>query len=82
VGREFARQLTGADLPESMIHIEDQPSNTWQNVELSLPYLREALSVGQRLAVVSGISCARCPASTRYWIRGRRPRSRNKIKIL
>jgi hypothetical protein len=52
-GREFARQLTEAGVPDSAIRIEDQSSNTWQNVELSLPYLREALSMGLRLAVVS-----------------------------
>ena len=36
-----------------MIRIEDQSRDTWQNVELSLPYLREALSMGLQLAVVS-----------------------------
>jgi DUF218 domain len=52
-GRQFARQLTEAGVPYSVIRIEDQSSNTWQNVELSLPYLREAVSMGLRLAVVS-----------------------------
>jgi uncharacterized SAM-binding protein YcdF (DUF218 family) len=52
-GREFARQLAEAGVPDSVIRVEDQSSNTWQNVELSLPYLREALSMGLRLAVVS-----------------------------
>jgi uncharacterized SAM-binding protein YcdF (DUF218 family) len=52
-GREFARELAEAGVPDSVIRIEDQSSNTWQNVELSLPYLREALSIGLRLAVVS-----------------------------
>jgi DUF218 domain len=52
-GREFARQLTEAGVPDSVIRIEDQSSNTWQNVELSLPYLREAMSMGLPLAVVS-----------------------------
>jgi DUF218 domain len=51
--REFARQLTEAGVPDSVIRIEDQSSNTWQNVEMSLSYLREALSIGLRLAVVS-----------------------------
>src|SRR5580698_9607144 len=37
---EFARQLTEAGVPDSVIRIEDQSSNTWQNVEMSLPYLR------------------------------------------
>jgi DUF218 domain len=52
-GREFARQLTEAGVSDSVIRIEDQSSNTWQNVELSLPCLREALAMGLRLAVVS-----------------------------
>ena len=52
-GRQFARQLAEAGVPRSVIRIEDQSRNTRQNVELSLPYLREALSMGLRLAVVS-----------------------------
>jgi len=52
-GREFARQLTQAGVPDSVIRVEDQSKDTWQNVELSLPYLREALAMGLRLAVVS-----------------------------
>jgi hypothetical protein len=52
-GREFARQLTEAGVPDRAVRIEDQSSNTWQNVEMSLPHLREALSMGLRLAIVS-----------------------------
>jgi acetyl esterase/lipase len=52
-GREFARELAEAGVPGSVIRVEDQSKDTWQNVELSLPYLREALSMGLRLAVVS-----------------------------
>ena len=52
-GREFARQLTGAGVPGDAIRVEDQSKDTWQNVELSLPHLREALALGLRLAVVS-----------------------------
>ncbi len=52
-GREFARQLTGAGVPADAIRVEDQSKDTWQNVELSLPYLREALGLGLRLAVVT-----------------------------
>jgi hypothetical protein len=52
-GREFARQLTEAGVPDSVIRVEDQSKDTWQNVELSLPHLREALAMGLRLAVVS-----------------------------
>jgi len=36
-----------------VIRVEDQSKDTWQNVELSLPSLREALAMGLRLAVVS-----------------------------
>jgi len=52
-GHQFARQLVEAGVPDSAIRVEDQSSNTWQNVELSLPFLHEALSMGLRLAVVS-----------------------------
>lgn len=52
-GREFARQLTQAGVPDSVIRVEDQSKDTWQNVELSLPHLRKALAMGLRLAVVS-----------------------------
>jgi hypothetical protein len=52
-GREFVRQLTDAGVPGSAIRVEDQSTDTWQNVELSLPYLREALDMALRLAVVS-----------------------------
>ena len=36
-----------------MIRVEDQSKDTWQNVELALPHLREALAMRLRLAVVS-----------------------------
>lgn len=52
-GREFARLLTAADVPASAIRVEDQSADTWQNVELSLPYLREALAMGLPLTAVS-----------------------------
>ena len=52
-GRQFARQLHDAGVPPSAIRVEDQSADTWQNVELSMPYLREALASGLRLAVVS-----------------------------
>lgn len=52
-GREFAHKLAEADVPGGVVRVEDQSCNTWQNVELSLPHLREALSMGLRLAVVS-----------------------------
>ena len=52
-GREFARQLRQSRGARRAIRIEDQSEDTWQNVEFSMPYLREALSMGLRLAVVS-----------------------------
>jgi uncharacterized SAM-binding protein YcdF (DUF218 family) len=52
-GRDFARQLTEAGVPASAIRVEDRSANTWQNVEMSLPYLREALAEGLRLCAVS-----------------------------
>lgn len=52
-GREFAWQLASAGVPEAAIRVEDQSADTWQNVELSLPWLREALTAGLRLTVVS-----------------------------
>ena len=52
-GREFARMLAAADVPGGSVRIEDRSADTWQNIELSLPYLREALGMGLRLTVVS-----------------------------
>jgi DUF218 domain len=52
-GREFARVLADSGVPTSAVRVEDQSADTWQNVELSLPYLREAITSGLRLAVVS-----------------------------
>jgi len=52
-GREFARQLTATGVPASAVRIEDQSKDTWQNVELSMPYLREALATGLPLVAVS-----------------------------
>ncbi len=52
-GREFARQLAEADVPASAVRVEDQSKDTWQNVELSMSYLREALAIGLPLVAVS-----------------------------
>jgi uncharacterized SAM-binding protein YcdF (DUF218 family) len=52
-GRKFARHLAEAGVPETAIRVEDQSTDTWQNVELSLPYLHEALGASLRLAAVS-----------------------------
>lgn len=51
--RDFARQLQDAGVQSDAIRVEDQSADTWQNVDLSMPYLREALAVGLRLTVVS-----------------------------
>jgi uncharacterized SAM-binding protein YcdF (DUF218 family) len=52
-GRMFRELLTGAAVPDSAIRVEDQSADTWQNVERSLPFLREALAMGLRITVVS-----------------------------
>ncbi len=51
-GREFFRFLTESGVPGTSVRVEDQSANTWQNVELSLSYLREALALGLPLTVV------------------------------
>lgn len=52
-GREFARQLAALGVPDNAVRVEDQSKDTWQNIELSLPYLREALGMGLPLVAVS-----------------------------
>ncbi|HTR90358.1 MAG TPA: YdcF family protein [Trebonia sp.] len=52
-GREFARRLAAAGIPAEAVRVEDQSKDTWQNVELSLGYLREALGLGLPLVAVS-----------------------------
>jgi hypothetical protein len=52
-GRELARQLAEAGVPESAVRVEDQSRDTWQNIELSMPHLREALALGLPLVAVS-----------------------------
>jgi hypothetical protein len=52
-GQMFRQLLTAAGVPNAAIRVEDQSANTWQNVELSLPFLREALASGLRLTAVS-----------------------------
>jgi hypothetical protein len=51
-GQEFYRILTSRNVPPASIRIEDHSANTWQNVELSLPYLHEALAMGLPITVV------------------------------
>ncbi|WP_242901810.1 YdcF family protein [Actinomadura terrae] len=45
-GQVFRRVLTERGVPDEIIRVEDQSSNTWQNVELALPFLHEAISDG------------------------------------
>lgn len=52
-GREFSRVLVARGVPGKAIRVEEQSANTWQNVELSMAYLREALSLGLPLTIVS-----------------------------
>lgn len=52
-GREFARQLGAAGVPASAVRVEDRSKDTWQNVEFSMSYLREARAAGLPLVAVS-----------------------------
>ncbi|WP_291413860.1 YdcF family protein [Actinophytocola sp.] len=51
-GREFRRQLIERGADADCIRCEDQSTNTWENVEFSLPYLREALSMRLPITVI------------------------------
>ena len=44
--REFCGLLTGRGVPHSAIWFEDRSASTWQNVEFSLSFLKEALALG------------------------------------
>lgn len=52
-GRELARLLHSADVPEHALRVEDQSASTPQNVQLSLPFLREAIATGIPLTAIS-----------------------------
>jgi uncharacterized SAM-binding protein YcdF (DUF218 family) len=52
-GQEFYRLLTASGVPPTSLRVEDQSADTWQNVELSRPYLHEALDMGLTLTIVS-----------------------------
>ncbi|MFI6295943.1 YdcF family protein [Nonomuraea sp. NPDC050790] len=52
-GRTFERQLIELGVPEEVIRCEDQSANTWQNVELALPFLQEARQAGLPITAVS-----------------------------
>lgn len=45
-GRELRRLLVEKGVSDAIIRVEDTSANTWQNVEFSLPYLREAENLG------------------------------------
>ncbi|XVV04505.1 YdcF family protein [Actinosynnema sp. CA-248983] len=51
-GREFRRLLLERGVRDSDIRQEDKSANTSQNVEFSLPYLREAVSRNLPLVVI------------------------------
>src|SRR6266851_10451891 len=51
-GREFHRLLVERGVPDAIIRFEDRSANTWQNVEFSLPFLREALESGLPITAV------------------------------
>lgn len=44
--REFQKTLIEQGVDDQVIRVEDWSANTWQNVELALPYLREATGAG------------------------------------
>ncbi|WP_059008990.1 YdcF family protein [Streptomyces specialis] len=52
-GSEFRRLLIERGVPDSVIRHEDRSTNTWQNVEFALPFLREALESGWRITAIS-----------------------------
>ncbi|MEU4897178.1 YdcF family protein [Streptomyces sp. NPDC044780] len=52
-GSEFRRLLIERGVPDAAIRYEDKSANTWQNVEFSLPFLREALESGLRITAIS-----------------------------
>ncbi|MBQ0825130.1 YdcF family protein [Streptomyces tagetis] len=50
---EFRKLLVGRGVPDSVVRCEDQAANTWQNVEFSLPYVREAVESGLKVTAIS-----------------------------
>ncbi|MFB4276688.1 YdcF family protein [Nonomuraea sp. MTCD27] len=50
--RTFRRLLLERGVPDDAIRCEDRSLNTWQNVELSLPFLHEALASGLAVTAV------------------------------
>lgn len=51
--RLFRDLLIERGVPDAAIRCEDQAADTWQNVEFSLPYVREALAAGLKVTAVS-----------------------------
>lgn len=51
-GREFRRLLMERGVQADSIRHEERSTNTWENVEFSLPYLHEALSLGLSITVI------------------------------
>ncbi|WP_433233972.1 YdcF family protein [Actinomadura nitritigenes] len=52
-GRVFRELLLERGVPEDAIRVEDRSADTWQNVQFSLPFVREALAAGLRITAVS-----------------------------
>ncbi|MEV5987617.1 YdcF family protein [Streptomyces sp. NPDC052051] len=52
-GQEFRKLLIERGVSDAAIRCEDRAANTWQNVEFSLPYVRDALEFGLRITAVS-----------------------------
>jgi hypothetical protein len=52
-GRAFQQLLRDRGVPEEAFRVEDRSANTWQNVELATPYLREAIDRDLPLVAVS-----------------------------
>lgn len=52
-GSEFRRLLIERGVPDAVIRYEDKSINTWQNTELALPFLHEALESGLTIAAIS-----------------------------
>lgn len=51
-GREFRRLLIERGVQADSIRHEEQSTNTWENVEFSLPHLHEALSLGLSITAI------------------------------
>jgi uncharacterized SAM-binding protein YcdF (DUF218 family) len=51
-GPEFRRVFLERGVPDTAVRCEDQSANTWQNVEMALPYLREAMRSGLPITAV------------------------------